>query len=138
MKNNIRLADFNRWNKIKKNIAIKNRYPHCCKGEVWWCSIGKNIGVEQGCRKDSFSRPVLVMRVFNQDMFWGIPITSTDDDGKKENSRFYYKINNVDRLKGFCALSQLRLFDNKRLSRKIAKLNRINMNFIKEEIISLL
>lgn len=138
MEENIKLSDFNKWNKIKKNVAIKFKSPNCKKGEVWWCTIGKNIGVEQGCKNGDFTRPILVIRVFNQSMFWGTPITSSDRNDKKSKSSFYYNIDNIPKLKGFVNLSQLRLFDNKRLIRKIIKIDSKILNEIRMLIKSLI
>lgn len=49
--------------------------------EVWWCSIGMNIGVEIYGKGKKFTRPVLIFRKFNKDSFLGIPFTSQPKDG---------------------------------------------------------
>jgi mRNA interferase MazF len=126
--------DFDKWNEIKKKTDAKIIKPNCKKGEIWWCVIGKNIGVEQGCKSGLFNRPVLVIRVFNSKMFWGIPITSSDEKSKKENSKYYYNLQSVRKIKGFASLSQMRLFDNKRLIRKITKIEREIIEDIKYRI----
>ena len=56
--------DFDKWNELKKKIDtredieeneifIKNR-------QIWWCSIGLNVGSEQNGHGEVFERPVLV------------------------------------------------------------------------------
>ncbi len=134
----IKLSDFNKWNKIKKDVSMKLISPNCKAREVWWCTIGKNIGVEQSCKDDTFSRPVLVIKVFNRDMFWGLPITSSNSNDKKSNSKFHYDVSGVPKLKGYVTISQLRTFDNKRLIRKIVKIEKEMLEEIKEKIIDIL
>jgi hypothetical protein len=69
---------FNKWNKLKKVINFREQYPYCKRREVWWCSLGQNVGSEQSFSDDSFARPVLVYKVFSRDTFLGLPITSKE------------------------------------------------------------
>ncbi|GMU74358.1 MAG: hypothetical protein AMXMBFR44_5550 [Candidatus Campbellbacteria bacterium] len=130
----MQLSDFNKWNKIKKNISLRSHFPRCKEREIWWCSIGRNVGAEQSCRNNVFARPVLILKIFNQNTFWGLPITSSDTDGKKALSPYYYDVRGVPKLKGYVVLSQLRLFDNKRLIRKIVRIEDGMMNEIKDRV----
>jgi len=107
--------DFDEWNKIKKITHEKSSehesFPK--EGEVWWCSVGVNIGVETDGKHDSFERPVLIVRVFNKEMLWTVPITSTMKD-----SSFYYPFlfKNEDRS---LILTQIRAMSTKRLLRQV-------------------
>ena len=85
--------------------------------EVWWCAIGANVGVEADGKHDSFERPVLVVRKFNKDMFWGVPFTSRARAGE------YFVKTAHDRGISWAALSQLRTWSSKRLLRKIGKIS---------------
>ena len=66
------MDEFDIWNQLKKKIDsldfLCNRYPK--EGEVWMISVGKNIGFEQNGSGSNFSRPVLVIKKFNNQMFW--------------------------------------------------------------------
>ncbi len=104
--------DFDTWN-IKKKELEKNSvdiftYPR----EIWWCSLGVNIGIETDGKNNFFERPVLVVKVFNKNMIWCLPLTSTLKD-----SSFYYpiRIKNDDYS---VMISQLRTISSKRLLRK--------------------
>ena len=123
------IKDFDRWNKKKKAIDryTKNILPN--KREIWWLSIGLNIGVEQDGKNNNFERPVLVTKVFNRQCFLGIPITSAD----KSNKKYYFPIVHNNR-KYFLVLSQIRLFSVKRLSRIIYKADNQDFLKIKEEL----
>lgn len=80
------------------------------------CSLGLNIGSEQDGRGTSFSRPILVFRVFNQDTFLGICITS-----QKHEGIHYFKFN-IGGIDQFVNLSQVRTLSTKRFERKIVTL----------------
>ena len=121
--------DFNRWNEKKKEVDYytKNILPN--KKQVWWLSIGLNVGVEEDGKNNNFERPVLIVKVFNRQCFLGIPITSAD----KSNKKYYFPIV-YNKKKFFLILSQIRLFSVKRLSRKIYKINSADFLQIKKEL----
>lgn len=139
-KNYNNLKTFSRWNNLKYFISSKEsiRPLYCKAGEIWWCSIGYNIGVEQSCINKLFNRPVLIIKVFNTNMFWGIPITSKKFANNKLSSKYYLKIDNISRVQGALIISQLRLFDTKRLVRKINQIDKYTLSNIKNRVISLL
>lgn len=123
------IKNFDGWNKKKKEVnrSIKNILPG--KRQVWWLSIGLNVGVEEDGKNNNFERPVLVVKVFNRQCFLGIPITSADKSDKK----YYFPID-YNQKKYFLILSQIRLFSAKRLSRKIYKINSVDFLKIKREL----
>jgi len=123
-KNNAK--DFDSWNILKKSLDKRNVTVFCHKKEVWWCSLGLNIGFEENGKNINFERPVLILKKFNKNMFWVLPMTSRT----KEN-RYYYKI--WYRNKYFSViLSQLRLISDKRLLRKIWLINPDDFSKIKQ------
>ena len=81
--------DFDSWNKEKQETENRKRnynfFYHT--RELWWCAVGVNIGVETDGKNQNFERPVLIVKKFNQDMFWGLPLTSHEKAGD-----FYQKI----------------------------------------------
>lgn len=121
---------FGVWNQLKATLNAKVNFPRPKRRQIWWCVIGLNIGSEQSCT-DGFDRPVLVLRVFGS-MFWGLPITSSDPDSKKEANPLFYRIEGIPymteegkekKLQGYVALHQLRSFDSRRLKRKILRMD---------------
>jgi len=80
---------------------------------VWWCSLGINIGVESDGKNDNFERPVLIVKKFNADMIWIVPLTS-----RKHNNEYYRKVDHEFGPSWEC-LTQLRVVSTKRLLRKI-------------------
>ena len=121
---------FDSWNAEKRRLNALTKFPHSKRRQVWWCNIGQNIGHEQSCSV-GFQRPVLVVAAFGN-IFWGLPITSSDSAGKKSKDPLYIQLdetsyideNGLEKvLHGFIALRQLRAFDSRRLIRKIARLD---------------
>jgi mRNA-degrading endonuclease toxin of MazEF toxin-antitoxin module len=86
------------------------------KREIWWCSLGINIGDEEDGKNDMYERPVLVLKVFNQKAVLVVPLTTQ----VKENI-YYFSF--VHEGVSFAAmLSQVRLISTNRFSRKIRKI----------------
>ena len=50
-----------------------------------------NIGYEQDGSGNDFIRPVVIIRKFNNEIFWGVPLTKTRKKIKKQSEKFYYK-----------------------------------------------
>lgn len=124
--------DYDNWNQLKKNLSIKKSGIFFHEREIWYCSLGKNIGYEEDGKNELFERPVLVIRKFNNEIFLAIPLTSS----KKDNQYYHqYKLNN----KTYAGiLSQIRLLDSRRLSRKIGMIKEGDFGMIIEKIHNLL
>jgi mRNA interferase MazF len=108
--------DFDAWNEQKKKINARDSDAFFHEREVWWCSLGVNIGFEQDGTNELFERPVLIVKKFNRDVLWILPLTRSD----KEN-RYYVPITVGDE-NSTVILSQLRLISSKRLQRYMHKL----------------
>jgi mRNA interferase MazF len=100
--------------------------------EIWWCSIGVNIGYEVDGKNTKFERPILVFRKFNKGMFWGIPLTS-----KIKKGNFYLTFDFKDR-KSTIILSQLRILSSKRLIRKMGSLSNETFKEIEKMVLKLI
>ncbi len=108
--------NFDIWNHHKKDLHKRERIVFFNEREVWWCSIGLNIGSEQDGGK-FFERPVLIVKKFNRDTFWALPLTTS----KALNNLFFHL---SDRDSISVSLTQLRLTSSKRLERFMYKVNK--------------
>lgn len=126
--------DFDGWNKEKQRVdgSLKPEGFFYHEREIWWCAIGLNIGVETNGKQASFERPILVVRKFNQHMFWGVPMTSKEKVGE-----FYVHVKDSE-TSSYAMVSQLRTWSNKRLLRKIGMISESNFNQIVERLSDLL
>jgi mRNA interferase MazF len=106
--------DFDRWNEVKKQLAHGVMPPLAFPndGEVWVCTMGKNLGHEQNGGPIDFSRPALVVRKFNNEMFWIVPLSS-----KQKSFDFYFNYTDPDGISVAAILAQLRLVSINRFRR---------------------
>jgi mRNA interferase MazF len=117
------MKNFDEWNKIKKQIE-NEKYPFFHEREIFYCRVGENIGFEQCGSGENFVRPVLILRKLNQNMFWGIPLSTTTREHK-----YYFRFSFLPDKNSVALISQLKLIDAKRLGRKIGYMKKID--FIK-------
>ncbi|MFA5830364.1 MAG: type II toxin-antitoxin system PemK/MazF family toxin [Candidatus Paceibacterota bacterium] len=108
--------DFDVWNGKKKNIHKTPDALYFREREIWWVSIGVNVGFEEDGKNEYFTRPVLVLKKFSKNVFVGIPLSTTKKEGK-----YYFKFSFLDN-ESTALLSQIRLFDTRRLKDKMGKL----------------
>jgi mRNA interferase MazF len=105
--------DFDRWNDTKKQIEQSHFTEFVHMREVWWCSLGVNVGAEENGNEEFFERPVLILNKFNSDMVLAIPMSTTI---KRTPYHFVIPYNDTQVA---LLLSQLRLVSTKRLKRRM-------------------
>ncbi|HEY4521129.1 MAG TPA: type II toxin-antitoxin system PemK/MazF family toxin [Candidatus Paceibacterota bacterium] len=117
--------DFDRWNALKKNLHEREINAFAYAREIWWCSIGINIGAETDGKHDNLERPVIVMKIYNKETLLVLPITS-----KPKADKFHYKIH-AGKHTGWVKLTQPRVISHKRLLRKVAILGEVEFKALK-------
>lgn len=120
--------DFDKWNIRKKETHAKQSVPLFSEREIWWCALGVNIGFEEDGKGLNYLRPVLIVRKFNKNIFYGLPITSK----KKED--IFHAIIDSGEVKGSVILSQMKLIDSKRLSHLFSKITDKELNEVKKKL----
>mgnify|MGYP000851861582 CR=1 FL=1 len=122
------------WTKLKLRIHIKSEkgIVYFQEREIWWASLGVNIGSEQNGKNNNFERPVLVLKKFNKSTLWALPVT-----GQYKKREYYFSLYHQGKQYYF-NFSQLRLISSKRLIRKFSILSENDMREIKEAVIKLL
>lgn len=85
--------EYYKWNEKKININSNKGKLFFHEREVWFTSLGLNIGFEQNGKGNNFLRPVLVLKKFSKDLLWIVPLSTAQKIGK-----YYYsiKIRNVE------------------------------------------
>jgi mRNA interferase MazF len=109
--------NFDKWNEKKKIIDQKEISEHTFfnEREIWWGSLGVNIGYEQDGKNEDFERPLLIVKKFNRSIVWVLPLTTIAKDNK-----FHYKLKSSG---SFVILSQIRLVSTKRFLRLVETIN---------------
>jgi mRNA interferase MazF len=118
---------------IKQKINNNAGRPIYYEWEIWWCSVGSNVGYEADGKGRAYVRPILIVKGFNKAVFWGIPMTTKIKTGK-----YYFNVALGDGTPRQFVLSQLRLIDGKRLYRKMGAINGEIFIKIKQAIADLL
>ncbi|MBU3668490.1 MAG: type II toxin-antitoxin system PemK/MazF family toxin [Candidatus Taylorbacteria bacterium] len=110
------IHDFYLWMERKEKIHLSDSAPRFVhEKEIWWCSVGQNIGFETNGKGFDFCRPVLVIKKMSKHTFIGVPLTT-----KPKNGSWYVGFKHKE--KDIVAdISQLRMFDCKRLLKKIGE-----------------
>lgn len=124
--------DFQKWHKKKEYLHEEKVRPFFREGEVWFCALGVNVGFEQDGRGESFLRPVVIVKKFNNESFWGLPLTKNLKKGKYY---FSFKLNGET---STGILSQIRLVDAKRLHYKVGVITDADFSQIKNRLKQLL
>lgn len=125
---------FDTWNKVKKVLnTCSSNSKFFYERDIWFAHLGKNIGDEQDGKGNDFLRPILILKKFNKNLFWAMPTTS-----QEKNGRFYFSIKEIKNKKNTLILSQIRLLDSKRLKYKLGKLPNNEFLKVKEKLIELI
>lgn len=125
--------DFKRWHIKKTDINEIGDRPFFHEREIWFCYLGANVGFEQDGSPEDFLRPVVIIRKFNDKIFWGIPLTKQKTTKKfsKKSEKYYYEFSFFSGVNSVAILSQIRLIDSKRLATLIGTISTRNF---KEEL----
>jgi mRNA interferase MazF len=116
--------DFQKWHTKKEKLNETEVRVFFHEREIWYCSLGANIGFEQDGKGEDFLRPVLVLKKFNDKIFWGIPLSKSIKPIPKKSDKFYFVFSFVPGVKSLAILSQLRLIDASRLARHIGEMEK--------------
>ncbi len=127
------MKNFETWNTEKtklENFGHDTLSFH--EREIWWCSIGLNLGDEQDGKNELFERPVLVLKKFNNKLAWVLPMST-----KQKNGKYYHNLEHDGKIFSVI-LSQLRLISTKRFHRLVRKISPNQFLLIKNKLIDFL
>ncbi len=70
------IKEIKNWLELKIKLWTKDGGVVFRQGDIWWCSLGFNIGEEIFGKGEKFARPVLVFKKFTGNFFLGLPLTT--------------------------------------------------------------
>ncbi len=127
------MKDFNTWNQEKASLEISgHEMLSFHEREIWWCSIGINLGDEQDGKNEMFERPILVLRKFNKKICWVLPLSTKQKEGV-----YYHQLEHEGQVFSVL-LSQLRLVSVKRFRRFVRKISPHQFELIQNKVIALI
>ena len=120
------------WHKIKIKIQSTENKDNLYfyEKDVWWASLGVNIGHEEDGKNKKFERPILILKKFNKHLILIIPLSSK----VKKDKFYYYKFIFNSKKFASAMICQIRLISSKRLIRKMGNINNQDFNEIKYRI----
>ncbi|MEN9621996.1 MAG: hypothetical protein RLZZ67_430 [Candidatus Parcubacteria bacterium] len=127
--------DFKTWGEQKESIdcQVGESNLYFKEGDIWWSRLGANIGYEQDGKGGLFSRPIIVLKKFNQYIFWAIPLST-----KHKSNPYYVECISQEGEKRTAIISQIRLMSVKRLINKIGFTEEFSFKVIRKAVKDLL
>lgn len=95
----------------------RHKPPYVSEGDIWWASVGENVGSEVGGKSHLFSRPVIIFRKLAHGFYFVIPTTTKENKGT-----WYVSFIHKGRI-STASLHQARSIDHRRLSNKLGTLD---------------
>lgn len=120
------------WFDVKQRLRETPREPPLVsEGDIWWASIGENVGSEIHGKSRAFSRPVVIYRKLGRSFFMVAPTTTTP-----KNGTWYIPIHSLGTDMRVC-LHQMRTMDYRRLSTKMGCVTESEANQIRDGFLNL-
>lgn len=123
---------FLEWIGMKEKLhSIIHKPPFVSEGEIWWASLGENIGAEINGKNRQFSRPVVVLRKLSNGFYIVIPLTTQIHYGT-----WYVNFKQKGVEMSAC-LHQVRSLDYRRLISYFGQLDDTDFAVVKEGFLKL-
>jgi mRNA interferase MazF len=121
---------FDNWNIQKKTVNQTISQIFFKERDIFFIKMGKNIWREQDGKWTSFARPVVIVKKFTNSLFRWVALTTKDKIGK-----YYYHFDiQPSNWARIAILSQIRLYDAKRLLSKIWTINIQDFSELKKKL----
>lgn len=129
-----KIERYNSWNRKKQSLEDDCRFAkiYFKPGDVWWCSIGLNLGSEALGKGPEFRRPVLVLKKLSSDLCVVLPLTS-----KSKSGTWFVDVTLHGETR-WVMLYQIRTLHKKRFQRKMGQLDDMDFQRVKEKLETLL
>ncbi len=101
--------------------------PLVSEGDLWWASVGENVGSEINGKSNLFSRPVLIFKKLSHGFYFVIPTTTKEREGS-----WYVRFRHQGKVMVAC-LHQARAIDYRRLSSKLGTMDDTDLARVKTD-----
>jgi mRNA interferase MazF len=126
-KHKLMIKNFLEWIGLKEKLHNNiSKPPLVREGDLWWISLGENIGSEMNGKSGLFSRPVVIIKKLAHGFYLVSPTTSKPHEGT-----WYVKIEFANK-ETFVCLHQIRTVDYRRLSTRMGQIDSDDFFLIKE------
>jgi mRNA interferase MazF len=115
------------WIGLKEKLHnVVSKPPLVKERDLWWVSMGENIGSEMNGKSRLFSRPAVVLKKLSRGFFLVAPTTSVQHEGT-----WYVEITQAGRRTVVC-LHQVRVIDYRRLSTRMGQIDSDDFDKVKD------
>ncbi len=123
---------FLEWIGLKERLDSKiSKAPYVNEGEIWWASLGENVGFEINGKSKDFTRPIIILKKLTHNFYLVIPLST-----KSKTGTWYVPFRQRG-VKMVACLSQIRTIDYRRLHPKLGELNSEDFKRIKAGFLNL-
>ncbi len=122
--------DFSHWALVKSGLDVVDPPNYFFEGEVWWASLGVNIGHELNGKFPSYSRPIVILKTFSRSSLFYVPLTTAKEDRIKPF--LFYVGEVIPGKQSNASLSHASSMDGRRLLAKIGNLEQNLFNDLKK------
>lgn len=116
---------FDDWIKAKQRLHYAASRRSFSEGEIWWCAIGENVGVEINGKSATFARPILVLRKLSKFSFMGVPLTTKEHDGTWYVNFVFQNMNQ------YAVLAQARVVSVARLYKRMGEVSTMDLQLVR-------
>ena len=124
--------DFDKWNTRKKQLDFSRRNLLFKEGEIWWCSIGVNVGEEVYGKGEASRRPVVIFKKLSGNSCIAIPTTT-----KTRNGSWFHHLHIKDKDR-WVMMNQMRFLSANRLWVRESSLSSEEFSALKKSVAELL
>ena len=124
--------EFDAWNEKKRVLDTNKRGLLFKEGEIWWCSVGRNVGEEVYGKGREFRRPVVILKKLTGNSCIVMPTTT-----KPRRGSWYHHIH-VTGKDRFVMMHQLRFISGNRLWVRESTLSESEVAELKKSVAELL
>lgn len=109
---------FLEWIGVKEQLHdMEHKPPFVSVRDLWWASLGENVGSEMNGKSKRFSRPVVVLKKLAHGFYLVAPTTTRAHEGT-----WYVHIHFSGQDEYVC-LNQIRTIDYRRLHSKLGQIS---------------
>ena len=109
---------FFEWIGLKEKLhETAHKPPLVSEGDIWWASVGENVGSEINGKSDLFSRPVVIYKKLSHGFYFVVPTTTQERTGT------WFVAFRQQEKKMVACLHQARSIDHRRLSSKLGTID---------------
>src|SRR3989344_1677889 len=117
---------FLEWIGLKERLhSTDHKPPFVSERDMWWVSLGENVGSEMNGKSDRFSRPVLIVKKLAHGFYLVAPTTKQPHKGS------WYAHVHLGKQDEYVCLNQIRTIDHRRLFSKLGQIDTDNFEKVR-------